>query len=131
MASVTLTGYGGGLSRWGGDGDGDVDCIGTEPRLACQREVLLVVRVLLLVPGQELAPGGFGGADGRAAPLHVRVPSPVRQSEAVPLAERTKLRRLWAHFVIPTNERTSEHLPFQADKAVSLVKTILTFRSAQ
>lgn len=51
-----LTGYDGGLPRWGCDGDGDVDGVAVESGLTGPGGVLLVVSVLLLLSQAQVAP---------------------------------------------------------------------------
>lgn len=53
---MLLTGYDGGLSWRGGDGDGDVDGVAVESGLTGPGGVLLVVGILLLLSQTQVAP---------------------------------------------------------------------------
>lgn len=71
-----LTGYDGGFSRWGSDGDRDVDGVAVEASLAGPRGVLLVVSILLLFSKTQAAPHCLQRTGCEAILLSIWVPLP-------------------------------------------------------
>lgn len=73
---AVLTGYDGGFSRWGGDGDRDVDGVAVEASLAGPGGVPLVVSILLFFSKTQTAPHCLQRTGGEAVLLSIRLPVP-------------------------------------------------------
>lgn len=81
---AVLTGYDGGFSRWGSDGDRDVDGVTVEASLAGPGGVLLVVSILLLFSKTETASHCLQRTGGKAILLSIRLPFPGERKCVLP-----------------------------------------------
>lgn len=68
---MALTGYEGSFSRWGSDGNGDVDGVAVEASLTGPGGVLEVIGVFLLFSSCQAAPHGLQRSRGEAILLSI------------------------------------------------------------